>query len=51
MLQIQQIPVLKDNYIYLIHDAKSRETAVVDPAIAEPVLDVLKQNGWNLTFT
>ncbi|SHE23152.1 hydroxyacylglutathione hydrolase [methanotrophic endosymbiont of Bathymodiolus puteoserpentis (Logatchev)] len=50
MLQIQQIPVLKDNYIYLIHDAKSRETAVVDPAIAEPVLDVLKQNGWNLTY-
>jgi len=50
MLQIQQIPVLKDNYIYLIHDAKSGETAVVDPAIAEPVLDVLKQNGWNLTY-
>ena len=38
MLDIQQIPVLNDNYIYLIHDAESGDTAVVDPAVAEPVL-------------
>jgi len=49
MLQIHQISVLNDNYIYLIHDAKSGETAVVDPAVAEPVIGTLKQNGWNLT--
>jgi len=50
MLQIQQVPVLNDNYIYLIHDAKSGETAVVDPALAQPALDTLKQNNWNLTY-
>ncbi|MDF1584582.1 MAG: hydroxyacylglutathione hydrolase [Methyloprofundus sp.] len=50
MLQIQQIPVLNDNYIYLLHDTDSRETAVVDPAVAQPVLDTLKQKGWNLTY-
>jgi hydroxyacylglutathione hydrolase len=50
MLDIIQIPVLTDNYIYLLHDTLSGETAVVDPAIAEPVLTVLKQRGWQLTY-
>ncbi|MBE0468868.1 MAG: hydroxyacylglutathione hydrolase [Methyloprofundus sp.] len=50
MLQIQQIPALNDNYIYLLHDTDSRETAVVDPAVAQPVLDTLKQKDWNLTY-
>ena len=48
MIEIQQIPVLTDNYIYLIHDTESTETAVVDPTLAEPVLACLKQNGWQL---
>lgn len=50
MLDIIQIPVLTDNYIYLLHDSGSGETAVVDPAVAEPVLAVLKQKGWQLTY-
>ncbi|MDI1230026.1 MAG: hydroxyacylglutathione hydrolase [Methylobacter sp.] len=49
MLAILQLPVLNDNYIYLLHDPVSGETAVVDPAVAQPVLDVLKQKGWQLT--
>jgi hydroxyacylglutathione hydrolase len=48
-LQIQQIPVLKDNYIYLVHDPVSGATAAVDPALAEPVLDALDARGWTLT--
>jgi hydroxyacylglutathione hydrolase len=50
MLTIIQIPVLTDNYIYLIHDPVSRETAVIDPALAQPVLDALDKNGWRLTY-
>ena len=50
MLDIQQIPVLNDNYIYLIHDTESADTAVVDPAVSEPVLSVLKQNNWHLKY-
>jgi hydroxyacylglutathione hydrolase len=50
MLKILQIPVLTDNYIYLIHDLVSQETAVVDPALAEPVLDALKKQGWQLHY-
>jgi len=50
MLEIIQLPVLNDNYIYLIHDPISKETAVVDPAIAQPVLDTLEQKNWSLTY-
>ena len=50
MLDIIQIPVLTDNYIYLIHDPISGETAAIDPALAEPVLQVLNQRGWQLTY-
>ena len=50
MLTIIQIPVLDDNYIYLIHDSVSGETAVIDPALAQPVLDVLDKKGWRLTY-
>ena len=50
MLAIIQIKVLEDNYIYLIHDETSGETAVIDPALAQPVLDVLDEKGWRLTY-
>lgn len=50
MLSIVQIPVLTDNYIYLIHDPVSGETGVVDPALAQPVLEILDKEGWRLTF-
>ncbi|MGR8998657.1 MAG: hydroxyacylglutathione hydrolase [Gammaproteobacteria bacterium] len=50
MLTIIQIPVLTDNYIYLIHEPVSGETGVVDPALAQPVLDVLDDKGWRLTY-
>ena len=50
MLEIQQLPVLNDNYIYLIHDLVSGETAAVDPAVSEPVLAALKLNNWQLSY-
>ncbi len=50
MLNIIQIPVLTDNYIYLLHDPVTGETAVVDPALGQPVLDVLNEKGWRLTY-
>jgi hydroxyacylglutathione hydrolase len=48
-LQIEQIPVLSDNYVYLLHDAESGATAAVDPAVAAPVLEVLAMRGWTLS--
>ncbi|SJM89418.1 Hydroxyacylglutathione hydrolase [Crenothrix polyspora] len=50
MLEILQLPILQDNYIYLIHDSESGETAAVDPGLAQPVLDVLSQKNWQLNY-
>lgn len=49
MLEIVQIPVLSDNYVYLLHDSEGNATAAVDPAEAEPVLSSLTARGWTLT--
>lgn len=49
MLEVIQIPVLTDNYVYLIHEPESKQTAVVDPAVADPVLTELDRRGWVLT--
>lgn len=49
MLEIIRIPVLSDNYVWLVHEPASGETMVIDPAVAEPVLDEAKQRGWAIT--
>ncbi|MGZ8189024.1 MAG: hydroxyacylglutathione hydrolase [Methylosarcina sp.] len=49
MLEIVSLPVLTDNYIHIIHDSVSSETAAVDPALAPPVLEFLERKGWRLT--
>ena len=49
-LQIEQIPVLRDNYVYLVHDPTSGATAASIPAVAEPVLaNAWPAKGWSLT--
>jgi hydroxyacylglutathione hydrolase len=48
-LDIHQIPVLNDNYVYLIRDQSSGNVAVVDPAVAEPVLKQADHLGWSIT--
>jgi hydroxyacylglutathione hydrolase len=48
-LEIVRIPVLSDNYIWLVHETDSGETMVVDPAVAEPVLAEAKARGWTIT--
>jgi hydroxyacylglutathione hydrolase len=49
MLQIVRIPVLSDNYVWLVHEATSGETMVVDPAVADPVLEAAAARGWTIT--
>ena len=43
MLNIIQIPVLIDNYIYLLIDKGTSKCACVDPALSQPVIDVLNK--------
>lgn len=50
MLDILLLPVLTDNYIYLIHEPVSGKTAVVDPAVSEPVLMALQEHDWQLDY-
>lgn len=48
-LVIRQIPALRDNYVYLLHEPETGATGVVDPSVAEPVLRALGETGWRLT--
>ena len=49
MLEIVPVPAFTDNYIWLVHDAASGETAVVDPGDAAPALAEADQRGWSIT--
>ncbi|MYM54983.1 hydroxyacylglutathione hydrolase [Thalassovita mangrovi] len=48
-LELVTIPCLKDNYAYLVHDAESGETAVIDVPEAGPISAALKERGWTLS--
>jgi hydroxyacylglutathione hydrolase len=49
-LEIEQIPVLNDNYAYLVHEPAADVTAVVDPPVVKPVLERLAARGWTLDW-
>lgn len=48
MVEIVRIPALQDNYVWLVHEKRSGETMVVDPAEAAPVLAEAQKRGWNI---
>lgn len=48
-LEIHQIPVLNDNYVYLAHCPETGQTAVVDPAVSAPVLAEAERLGWRIS--
>ena len=48
MLEVVAVPAFSDNYLWLVHDADSGETAVVDPGDADPVLAEAKLRGWTI---
>ena len=48
-LEIERVPALQDNYIWLVREPASGKVAVVDPADPAPVRTALKRKGWTLT--
>ena len=48
-MEIVAVPVLTDNYVWLIHNDETGETAAVDPSVSEPVLDAAATRGWSVT--
>ena len=45
-----QVPCLRDNYAYLLHDVDTGTVGVVDPSEAVPVIDALSKRNRNLTY-
>jgi hydroxyacylglutathione hydrolase len=48
VIEVVRIPALSDNYIWMLHDGVSGNTAVVDPAEAAPVLAEAAARGWKI---
>ncbi len=48
MLEIVAVPAFSDNYIWLVHDPVSGETAAVDPGDAAPALAEADRRGWTI---
>lgn len=45
-LEIELVPALSDNYVYLIRETETGTVAVVDPAEPDPVDAALMAHGW-----
>ncbi len=48
-LQVVAVPVLADNYAWLVFDPATEEAAVVDPGEAAPVLAAARSRGWTIS--
>ncbi|MCH2548027.1 MAG: hydroxyacylglutathione hydrolase [Alphaproteobacteria bacterium] len=49
-LEIIQLSALSDNYIYILHNADTQQTAVIDPSEADPVRQYVASRGWNIDY-
>src|SRR5262247_3621122 len=49
VLEIVQVPCLRDNYAYLLRCPESGAAAALDPSEAAPVLAAARDRGWQLT--
>jgi hydroxyacylglutathione hydrolase len=47
-LEVVRVPLLSDNYAWLVHDPASGETLAVDPGEAAPMLDAAAARGWRI---
>lgn len=48
-MKIVAVPAFADNYLWLVHDESSGETAVVDPGDSVPILAEAGRRGWSIT--
>ena len=47
-LEVVAVPAFADNYLWLVHDPASGDTAVVDPGDPAPVLAEADRRGWRI---
>ena len=50
MLEVIQVPLLSDNYSYIIIDTSSKLIGCIDPAVSEELIKVLQSNDLKLDF-
>lgn len=48
MIEVACVPVLSDNYVWLLHDQASGDTVAIDPSVADPVLEAAAERGWTI---
>lgn len=48
-MKVKVIPVLEDNYMYLVIEEHTREAVAVDVAVAKRVLEIASREGVSLT--
>ncbi len=47
-MEIVRVPVLSDNYAWLLHDPASGATVAIDPGEAQPLIDAAAERGWTI---
>ena len=47
-LEVVRVPLLSDNYAWLVHDPASGGTLAIDPGEAAPMLDAAAARGWRI---
>ncbi len=48
MVEIVAVPALRDNYVWLLHNGVTSETAAVDPSVDRAVIDAAAERGWTI---
>lgn len=48
-LELVTVPCLSDNYAFLVHDAETGDTAVIDVPEAAPIIAALNARNWTLS--
>lgn len=48
-IELVTVPCLQDNYAYLVHNAQTGETALIDAPEAAPISAELERRGWVLS--
>lgn len=48
MIRVVPVPALRDNYVWLLHNEETGETAAVDPSVDQAVLDAAEARGWRI---
>ena len=43
MIEVTQIPILEDNYTYILHEKHENVVGCLDPGESEPILEFLSK--------